>query len=65
MQVKIDLNTIMTSLVLGLVTWIFTTVVHTDKEIVLIGARVDAIAAGTYHPSCPYCNHELHGEIER
>ena len=65
MQIKIDLNTIMTALVLGMVTWIFTTVLHTDKQMVLIAARVDAIAAGTFHPGCPYCNHELHGQIEK
>jgi hypothetical protein len=65
MSVKIDLNTIMTGLVLGLVTWIFTTVQRVDKQIALAGYRVDALAASTFDPDCPYCNHALHGQIER
>jgi len=65
MSVKIDLNTIMTGLVLGLVTWIFTTVQRVDKQIALAGYRVDALAANTIAPDCPYCNHALHGQIER
>jgi hypothetical protein len=65
MQVKVDINTIMTSCVLGMVLWIFTTVQRVDKQIALAGYRVDALAAQTFDPDCPYCNHALHGQINR
>jgi len=65
MQVKVDINTIMTSCVLAMVLWIFTTVQRVDKQIALAGYRVDALAAQTPEPDCPYCNHALHGQLER
>lgn len=65
MQVKVDINTIMTSCVLAMVLWIFTTVQRVDKQIALAGYRVDALAAQTLDPDCPYCNHALHGQLER
>jgi hypothetical protein len=48
-----------------MVLWIFTTVQRVDKQIALAGYRVDALAAQTFDPDCPYCNHALHGQINR
>lgn len=64
MQVKLDLNTCLTAAVLGLSSWIFTTVQSVDKSMTLIEYRVEEMAGQTFHKDCAFCNHALHGQLE-
>lgn len=64
MAVKLDINTILTTAVLGLVGWIFTTVQAVDKNLNLVMYQVDEFSDQAFHRDCPFCNHHLHGSIK-
>jgi transposase-like protein len=58
MNLKLDLNTVLTTAVLALTGWIFTTLQSVDKKMVLVEYQVEQIGKQTYHEDCPFCNHE-------
>lgn len=63
MNLKLDINTLLTTCVLALATWIFTTVQRVDKTISVMEFRLNEMSNQTFHQDCPYCNHALHAAI--
>lgn len=64
MKFELNVNTIMTALVLGLATWTFSTLQSLDRSMLQLVNRVDRMAQQSFYEDCPYCNHALHAVIE-
>jgi hypothetical protein len=65
MNIKLDLNTVLTTAVLALTGWIFTTLQSVDKKMILVEYQVQQMGEQTFHEDCPYCNHALHGKLNK
>lgn len=60
---KIDTNTILSAVAIGLLTWVGTTLNNVDKAVVLMQYQIEQMKEQTFHENCAFCNHEKHGEL--
>ena len=60
---KIDTNTVLSAVAIGLLTWVGTTLQNLDKQMSVVNYQIEDIKKQSYYPDCPFCNHHKHSHI--
>lgn len=63
MDIKLNLNNVLTTVVIGLLTWMGTTLQSLDKKMGVIEYKVDEMKEQSHYEDCPICNHHKHEQI--
>ena len=61
---KVDVNNVLTAIVIGLLTWMGTTLQSLDTSMQLVKYKVEVMQDQSFYKDCAYCNHKLHSELK-
>lgn len=61
---KIDTNTILSAVAIGLLSWVGTTLNSVDKSVAIMQYQIEEMKKQTFHENCAFCNHDKHAELK-